>query len=442
MRFNTLIVALLTMLPALQGYGADKIPECLLNYKYGTEQFFLIAEKSSQTLSVYSNYSPEPVEKIKITTGRMPGRKEYEGDMKTPEGIYFFTRILSGEELPKVDDYGDRAFIMSYPNPVDRKDKRNGSGIWLHGAFNPQKTSNPNNSRGCVVMSNKDLLKISKYIFLNITPICIYDRIRYETPDKIRKKRETFINRIRDWKTSWESKDIDRYMDFYSRDFSYRKMNLSEFRNYKNRLNRIYAFISVFLSDVNVYAYRNHYVARFNQLYVSDKNHFYSKKIQYWEQGNKDPRIMDEKTINLPAISTYEFTKGNTLPIDEFRKNHWASLNATNFDYQPSGVSLDSISAFDNRVELRISNRDSGKGIRIIPVLLLKDKQNTNYQTLDNIRLKNGIPADYTGSIPLNNKNTSVTIALTKGYQIRSLTIFTVNRSDKLEQIVTYFVNK
>ena len=161
---------------AVSGAAADReqnIPDCLLSYQFGPEQHILVVEKSTQNLFVYSNYSTEPVESFKITSGKNHGPKMEEGDMRTPEGIYFFKSILYGEDLPKTGDYGEKAFTLNYPNPIDRKDSKDGSGIWLHGAFDGEKIGIPNNSRGCVVMKNEDLIRLSSYIFLNRTPICI-----------------------------------------------------------------------------------------------------------------------------------------------------------------------------------------------------------------------------------------------------------------------------
>ena len=124
-----------------------KIPDCILSYQFGPEQYMVIVQKSTQDLFIYSNYQAEPIENYKITSGKNHGAKLVEGDMKTPEGIYFFHTILSGATLPKTDDYGEKAFTLNYPNPIDRKEKRDGSGIWLHGAFAGDKINTPNNSR-------------------------------------------------------------------------------------------------------------------------------------------------------------------------------------------------------------------------------------------------------------------------------------------------------
>jgi len=132
--FLLIQVLLATLTLPITGQAPEAIPEGLLNFRFGPRQYILVAEKSTQKLYIYSTHDTSPVEVITITSGKTPGNKREEGDMKTPEGIYLFTRQIDRDDLPKVDDYGDRAFTMNYPNPVDREEGRSGSGIWLHGA--------------------------------------------------------------------------------------------------------------------------------------------------------------------------------------------------------------------------------------------------------------------------------------------------------------------
>ncbi|HDR04025.1 MAG TPA: hypothetical protein ENN84_02090, partial [Candidatus Marinimicrobia bacterium] len=74
---------------------------------------------------------PKLMESYRITTGRVSGNKQREGDLKTPEGVYRIIRQLGDEKLPP--KYGPRAYILDYPNFVDRFFGRTGSNIWIHG---------------------------------------------------------------------------------------------------------------------------------------------------------------------------------------------------------------------------------------------------------------------------------------------------------------------
>jgi len=362
--------------------------------------------------------------------------------MRTPEGIYIFRRVLSEEELPRTDDYGEKAFTLNYPNPIDERESRSGSGIWLHGAFDMNKTENPNNSRGCVVMSNDDLMKVSKYIFLNRTPIIIYDKIEYATAANIAEKRDRFIRYLTDWKSNWENKNIDGYIDYYERDYYYNGMDFRRFKAYKENLNKHYRFIKVMLSKINLYAFDHYFVVMFDQLYISDANHFYSKKIQYWKNYSNKARIAYELNIRLPEITKFEFSKGNYISIAEFRKDYLKRLKGSTFNFVPGQINLKRISIFDNSVKLFLKIPVSGKRLRAIPVLLLKNDGKTEYESLPGITLDSGVPQTYSKGIVLNEKEEMILLEKKKDAKIKSLTLFVINDEDKFEQIITYFVNE
>jgi len=421
---------------------AQKIPDCMLSYQFGPEQYSVIVEKSTQSLYIYSNYKIEPVETFKITTGKNHGRKLVEGDMKTPEGIYFARRIIAGDQLPKTDDYGEKAFTLNYPNPVDIKEERDGSGIWLHGAFDKEKINTPNSSRGCIVMKNQDLVNVSKYIFLNQTPICIYDKIKYDTIENIEKKRDRMINYLKEWKENWENKDINGYINFYEKSFTDSNMNLDQFKRYKNRLNKLYRFIKVILSDINIYGYHNYFVVSFNQLYISDRNHFYSKKIQYWTDYETKARITDEFSIRLNPPEKFEVSRGNYISVDEFRKDYLAQIKANTITVTPYQVLLKKVTRLDEVLKLTLSRSSEARGIKVIPVLRLEKGNETRFQSLPGISLKGGVPGDYVKAVLLENSNTMLVLETEKNFNLKSLTLFLINEQNNFDQIITYFFNQ
>lgn len=426
----------------------EKIPACMLSYKFGPEQYVVVVEKSSQSLYIYSNYNSQPVDKFKITTGKKNGRKLEEGDLKTPEGIYFFRRILSGNQLPKIDDYGEKAFTLNYPNAIDRKENRNGSGIWLHGAFDENKTDSPYNSRGCVVMQNDDLIKVSKYIYLNETPICIYEKIKYDTPENITAKREHLLNHLKSWKQNWEDKNIDGYIGYYYSGFRSDGMNLEQFKTYKENLNSQYKFIRVILSDINIYSYGSYYVLTFNQLYISDVNHFYSKKIQYWSNGTSEPLIVDERTIGLPGLTRFEVSKGNFITVDQFRADYLARLARSTVKFSPPDIQLKQVTVRERTVNISLgmsSNASSASPhLKVIPVLHFQqqDTGDTQYLSLEGISLKNGMPEDYSKAVALKRGGTTMMLTKDEKYDLKRLTLVIVNQNNQFEQVITYFLDK
>ena len=73
------------------------------------------------------------------TTGKKTGDKLREGDLKTPNGVYWLFKSWSGLELAEyfgkaANVYGVGSFELTYPNYLDLVlYGKNGDGIWIHG---------------------------------------------------------------------------------------------------------------------------------------------------------------------------------------------------------------------------------------------------------------------------------------------------------------------
>jgi L,D-transpeptidase YnhG len=89
-----------------------------------------------------------------ISVGKLGTEKALEGDQRTPLGVYYITGSLKPTSL--VDFYGVGALPINYPNPLDLKRGKTGSGIWLHGTPSEQFSRAPKASDGCVVLANPD----------------------------------------------------------------------------------------------------------------------------------------------------------------------------------------------------------------------------------------------------------------------------------------------
>src|SRR3989338_108056 len=71
------------------------------------------------------------IDKFNILLGKNSGDKEIAGDMKTPVGVYKIIAAKNDDELAPM--YGPKAFVLNYPNALDKKSGKTGSGIWIHG---------------------------------------------------------------------------------------------------------------------------------------------------------------------------------------------------------------------------------------------------------------------------------------------------------------------
>lgn len=256
---------------------SDKIPEAIAHFTSSLSPYVLLVDKADQELYLYAIAEDiQLLEQYHCSTGQEPGDKFEEGDKRTPEGIYFFTAIKERETLIAqygeiADKYGDRAFVMNYPNLFDQIDKRNGSGIWLHATNEPNRERLPYSSEGCVVIKNEDIHELSQYIQLHETPIIIQNQIMYVSKNDQLSKDDELFQFIHMWKQDWESMNLDRYMEHYSQKFQSRKMNRAQWRSYKGMLLRQYEFINLRINTISILRGEDTAILTFEQQYESDR---------------------------------------------------------------------------------------------------------------------------------------------------------------------------
>jgi hypothetical protein len=107
--------------------------------------------------------------RIPVSIGKQGIGKLKEGDQKTPIGNYYITSHLADEGLD--DFYGTGAYPLNYPNALDRRLKRTGHGIWLHG-LPKHVTERPFlDSDGCVVIDNANIEALAGLVSTGVTQI-------------------------------------------------------------------------------------------------------------------------------------------------------------------------------------------------------------------------------------------------------------------------------
>jgi len=111
------------------------------------------------------------------STGANSGNKRLRGDERTPEGVYFITKVYTDS---KVTVFGRRAFHLDYPNYFDQAASRGGDGIFIHGT---NRELRPNNSNGCVTLDNHDLDDMARYLARDEVPVIIVPNLKVSGPD-------------------------------------------------------------------------------------------------------------------------------------------------------------------------------------------------------------------------------------------------------------------
>jgi murein L,D-transpeptidase YafK len=283
--FETISMSSETILPEIHHYGV------VANVDH--RELFIV-KRENKKWSIIKSYT--------MARGKADGPKEIEGDLKTPEGLYFVTEVQSGERIGAL--YGALIFKLNYPNEEDILAGRTGSGIWIHGV---EFGSEPTFTKGCISLSNPNVNELSQYLRVG-SPVQIVNSFTEKDLSKLfdPKKMERsfqhfienykeniqmdrdldgifrlsrqFVNRenslrkndvfrrsgielsekiekaVEEWAKRWSSKDVNQYKKSYHPDFNDENgRDLADFLERKESIFQRNNKIEVRVSDINVY---------------------------------------------------------------------------------------------------------------------------------------------------------------------------------------------
>ena len=275
---------------------AEYVPRYLMQMQPDQEHAIVVDTQKSR-LYLYKNDNGRPrfVADYYITQGKLGANKMREGDKKTPVGVYHVTSSLSPKKVG--DFYGTGAFPINYPNEWDKRQGRNGHGIWLHGTPSDTFSRPPKASDGCVVLSNIDLDSLAKNLQIGLTPVIISNSVEWLSFDDWQNERSALNKKIDEWRTDWESKDIDRYLKHYSANFKTSDQTLEQYAKQKRQVNAGKEWIKVKLSNMSMF--RNPgkeelVIVTFEQEYKSNNLNNQMKKRQYWIREGSTWKIIYE----------------------------------------------------------------------------------------------------------------------------------------------------
>ena len=162
-----LLIIILLFVLILAGYIMEQKKEYKIDESLKGRINLIVVEKSKRQLSIYNNN--EKLKTYKISLGKNPiGHKQFEGDSRTPEGIYYID-----SKNPK-----SRYFLnlgISYPNEKDKEyaacyNKSAGGDIKIHGLPNGLSMAKPlfdiygDWTEGCIAVSNEDMAELYEII--------------------------------------------------------------------------------------------------------------------------------------------------------------------------------------------------------------------------------------------------------------------------------------
>lgn len=263
---------------------ANMLPSALIKAA-SNQRYIVIMDTRLSRLFVFENRKGIPVlvKDYYASYGRGGIRKQKRGDLKTPTGVYFVTGRLSDAQLPQ--RYGSGALPVNYPNVWDKRNKRTGSGIWLHGSPFESYTRPPKASEGCISLSNPDFVELNNLVDVKNTPVLVGDNISWMPREDWFEQREAYTALVDSWKDSWQSQNHQQYIANYSTAYKDDRHDYKTFSSHKKRVNTAKKFIEIGVDNLSIYRYPDEpdlMVVTFEQSYRSNNYKSDGIKRQYW----------------------------------------------------------------------------------------------------------------------------------------------------------------
>lgn len=263
-------------------------------------EYLLVCEKETKTLYIFrfSDGKFSPISQYPCIIGANNHEKRRDGDFATPVGVYFFLRFASGSTLPEIYGYG--AYVLNYPNYLDRREGKQGGGIWIHG-HSAGKTIGKDipDTKGCIAISNDALKEMSGFLKPNGTPIAIVDKLLFSKRENQAGLSKEVMNFLNAWRLGWESINTKKFMSFYAPDFvNSEGMGYQAFKQQKEKVNRGKKFIHVKAENIAILMPQKYggkiAIVRFLQRYQSNNFKSDSRKILYLKKGQTGWQIIGE----------------------------------------------------------------------------------------------------------------------------------------------------
>jgi murein L,D-transpeptidase YafK len=261
-----------------------------------SQKHALVVDSRRSRLYVFENANGRPrlIADYYVTLGKNGVEKTREGDQKTPVGVYHVTANLPRKKL--TDFYGSGAFPINYPNEWDRRQGRNGYGIWLHGVPSATYSRPPRASDGCIVLSNPDLESLGPFLQVGLTPVIITNELEWSDAASLEAERSGLAAAVEQWRADWQGRDTERYLSHYSARFKSDDQDAAAWGAHKRKVNSAKSWIKVGISGVSMFRYprEEFVVVTFDQDYRSDSLSNTMRKRQYWVKESARWKILYE----------------------------------------------------------------------------------------------------------------------------------------------------
>jgi murein L,D-transpeptidase YafK len=284
--FRSFVLFAVLVSSQLHAGSVDRQPAYLLEVPPSVG-LVLLAETETSTLHLFEN-EPGGLSRggeTYMSIGQKGAGKIRAWDRRTPLGTYFINEKLDTSKLH--EKYGPVAFPLDYPNIWDRKNRRSGDGIWIHGVTPGDGRRPPLDTDGCIALPNDQILALESHLVPHQTPVIVTRNIRWATAEQVASDRDKLRNVLDQWATSFEQGDVHRHMSLYADDFTFRGMNTAEWAAFRTQsFNRAPPRRSV-IDEVLLLAdpvESGLYLSRFRQSVTYDDSTVETTKRLYWQE--------------------------------------------------------------------------------------------------------------------------------------------------------------
>lgn len=257
----------------------------------------IVVDKGAKKLFHMEKHSPLTVRHdFPSIHGEIDGDKKHEGDLKTPEGVYFITGRIS---YPiDFSEYGSQAHALNYPNPVDRLKGKTGNGIWIHSKGEPIKNQV---TRGCVAIDLNNIATLEPYLAPG-TPVVLAQNVIRNVEIPFLKEVQNIdtssldamlVKKTIGWNTAWATKST-KFFDFYEAK-SYTKAQGRPFSVFKRQKQQIFnsiPWIYIGHDDIRVLHGPDYAVTWFKQYYRTPNLVTEGIRSLYWQKNTKGEYVI------------------------------------------------------------------------------------------------------------------------------------------------------
>ena len=312
----------------------------LSSHDYGPKRIVAV-DKTDQTLIMLERKSPlREVRRFPCTTGQAIGDKLVEGDLRTPEGVYFV-----GYKIKRQLDwglYGNLAYSLNYPNPIDRIKGKTGGGIWIHGRG---KTFVPRDTRGCVALKVPDMRDVSS-AFAYGMPVVIAGDVEWtQDAGEDGTVAQNLADELNSWAGAWQGRS-DSFFDHYNPAL----MTLSEgkdfggFIRHKKNVFAAKPWIHVMVDNIQAIPGPDYWVTVFDQYYRTPGMVSTTGKRFYWQRDAEGQwRIVGREYVPASEDLTSKYLSAKSEEVQAFIetwKTAWLGMDVEAYSglYAPRAV--------------------------------------------------------------------------------------------------------